>query len=107
MKSIDIKNALPPGYVLGNYELESMLGHGGFGITYRARHRRLGMAVAIKEYLPVDWALRDGRTTVSPRSGGHREGYEKGLKRFLEEAQSLAKFDHPNIVGVRDFSPPP
>ena len=49
--------ALPVGTVLGKYRLETVLGQGGFGITYRAVDTELDRAVAIKEYLPADAAL--------------------------------------------------
>ena len=53
----------------GQYEILGVLGAGGFSITYKARDKLLDSVVAIKEYLPSDFALRhqDG-TTVGPRS---------------------------------------
>lgn len=95
------KNALPIGYRLEDYEIESILGHGGFGITYKARDVSLGSAVAIKEYLPQELAIRDrGDHSVSPKSAGDGDSYRWGLERFLEEARTLARFKHPNIVRV-------
>ena len=55
----------------------------------------------MKEYLPNEIAVRDG-TEVHPKSSGDREGFEWGLSRFLDEAQTLARFEHPNVVRVRD-----
>ena len=97
------RNALPLGTVLNDvYTVESELGHGGFGIVYRARHQDLG-PVAIKEYLPVELGLRDGRS-VHPVSADTREFFEAGMGRFLQEAQQLVKFrTHPGIVSCRDF----
>jgi hypothetical protein len=94
------KNALPVGYTLEDYEIESILGHGGFGITYKARDRSLGSLVAIKEYLPQDLAIREQGLTVSPKSAGDGDSYRWGLERFLDEARTLARFKHPNIVRV-------
>ena len=95
--------ALPAGYRLENYRLEAVLGHGGFGITYRAIDEDLEQTVAIKEYLPRDMAFRDKDSTVSPLSESDRDTFEWGLERFLDEARTLARFHHPNIVGVRRF----
>ena len=50
--------ALPEGYSLHWYEIESVLGQGGFGITYLARDTNLDQPVAIKEFLPSDLAVR-------------------------------------------------
>ena len=63
-----LRGVLPAGTVLRGYEIKSVLGQGAFGITYRARDLTLGRDVAIKEYLPTSLALREGRTTVVPRS---------------------------------------
>ncbi len=41
------KDALPPGYQLAEYTIESVLGHGGFGVTYLAIDVQLGTEVAI------------------------------------------------------------
>ena len=43
-------DALPQGSRLGAYVVEDVLGHGGFGIVYRARHADLDYVVAIKEW---------------------------------------------------------
>lgn len=98
------KNALPPGYQLADYHIESVLGHGGFGITYLARDTVLGAQVAIKEYLPHDIALRQGETAVLPNpSRDAMRDYRWGLKNFVKEARALARFKHPNIVRVLRF----
>ena len=97
------RNALPPGYRLESFRMGSVLGHGGFGITYRALDEDLRHAVAIKEYLPREVAFRDRDSTVLPLSESDRETFDWGLERFLDEARTLARFRHPNIVGVRRF----
>ena len=101
MTDQDHKQALPPGFRLGSYRVVRVLGVGGFGITYLCEHAGLGVQVAVKEYLPNEIAVRDG-TSVHPKSAGDREGFEWGLSRFLDEARTLARFEHPNVVRVRD-----
>lgn len=93
--------ALPSGTVLvGDYRIERVLGAGGFGITYLATEIALARLVTIKEYFPSDIAARDGNIEAVPRSRDCASDYKWGLDRFIEEAQTLAKFDHTNIVRV-------
>ena len=93
-------DALPALSRLHWYVLERVLGQGGFGITYLARDTNLDQRVAIKEYLPLDVATRMPDTTVRSRTEELRERYRWGLERFIQEARTLARFDHPNIVRV-------
>ncbi len=95
-------NALKKGQKLHWYEIQDILGQGGFGITYLAQDLNLAHEVAIKEYLPVDLAIRTKNGTVSPVSEEHHERYYWGLERFLDEARTLGQFKHPNIVRVRN-----
>ena len=100
----DDLRALPIGYVVSDYRIDGVLGHGGFGITYLATDAMLNRRVAIKEYFPREFAVREG--TLIVRAAGNKEDRETfswGLKRFLDEARVLALFDHPNIVAVRRF----
>jgi len=66
------------------YEVEAMLGHGGVGVVYRARHLRLKRPVALKMLL----------------SGPFAQAGE--LERFLREAEAVAGLRHPNVVQVYD-----
>ena len=94
---------MPVGTVLREFTIQAVIGHGGFGIVYRAGHNELDLTVAIKEYLPVELAVREG-ATVQPRSGTDRKDFEDGLRRFRDEAQALIDFDsHPSIVSCREF----
>jgi serine/threonine protein kinase len=93
-------DALAPGYRLHWYVLEQVLGQGGFGITYLARDTNLDQPVAVKEYLPAEVAGRRGDSSVRARTEEHDERYRWGLDRFIREARTLARFDHPNIVRV-------
>jgi len=98
------QHALPVGTRIDNYEIRSILGIGGFGITYRAYDRALDCDVAIKEYLPVGLAVRGGNTSnVLPKSEQDGEQYGFGLGRFLDEARTLARFHDPSIVRVSRY----
>ena len=103
-KPEELRGTLPAGTRLRNYELMSVLGHGGFGITYYARDTTLGREVAVKEYLPTSLALRENGTTVVPRSTQLAEDFIWGRERFLEEARILATLEGvPSIVRVYDY----
>jgi serine/threonine protein kinase len=74
------------GQQLGPYELQSKLGVGGMGVVYRAVHRRLGQARAIK-VLPAAYA-----------------NDELFLQRFEREAKLASELRHPNIVMIFDIA---
>ena len=96
-------NALPNGYRLQEYELVRVLGFGGFGMTYLGYDHNLDKAVAIKEYLPSDIAVRTGDNSVVPQASEFQGDFAWGLERFLDEARTLARFDHRHLVKVHRF----
>ena len=100
--SIDNVQALPLGTQLGDYRLDAVIGQGGFGITYRAFDGQLAKVVAIKEYLPVEFAVRRGGEVV-PRGARFADDFAWGRERFLDEARALARFRHQHIVPVLRF----
>lgn len=79
--SLESETDLPD---IPGYELYEVLGHGGMGIVFRARHLRLDRQIALKMILPA----------VYP---GPIE-----FKRFEREAQIIASLCHPHIVQVFD-----
>ena len=96
-------NALPNGYRLQEYELVRVLGFGGFGMTYLGFDHNLDKPVAIKEYLPSDIAIRTSDNSVVPQASEFQGDFAWGLDRFLDEARTLARFDHRHIVKVHRF----
>jgi serine/threonine protein kinase len=98
--------ALPPGTVLQKkYLIGKVLGQGGFGITYLAWDLMLNIKLAIKEYMPEQLATRTtGQNSISVYRSALTDEYEYGLKKFIEEARTLARFiEHPNVISVRDY----
>src|SRR5260370_19431201 len=76
--------ALTSGTKSGPYEIQSPLGAGGMGEVYRARDTRIGRDVAIK-VLPEAVAKDADR-----------------LRRFEQEARTIAALSHANILGIHD-----
>ena len=96
-------SALPAGTRLGEFELLSLLGVGGFGIVYLAFDHALEREVAIKEYMPSSLAGRSETMHVSIRSKSDAETFALGLRSFVNEARLLARFDHPSLLKVHRF----
>ncbi len=98
---------LPPGtpFAEGKYLIGRVLGIGGFGITYIGYDTRLKIKLAIKEYFPrhlANRALPDKQ--VRPHDEKAEQDFRDGLRYFLREAQTAAKFDsHPHVVAVKDY----
>src|SRR5262249_45681914 len=67
------------------YEMDALLGRGGMGVVYKARHLRLKRTVALKMLLAGPWA--------GPEEMG----------RFLREAEAVAGLRHANVVQVFDI----
>ena len=73
------------GQVIKAYELQDMIGEGGFGAVYRAHQQIIGREVAIKIILP-QYANRP-----------------EFIRRFETEAQLVARLEHPHIVPLYDY----
>lgn len=89
----------------GRYVIESVLGSGGFGVTYKAWDALLSSYVAIKEYFPKSVVNRmPGDASVSVFTSVNADEFNRGIHRFLKEAKDLARFNEiPGIVSVFDF----
>ena len=74
------------GHRILDFVLKQVLGSGGMSVVYRGEHRVTGQEVAIK-ILPPELAVHDDLKA-----------------RFVEEARVLAMLDHPNIVGLNNFT---
>ena len=70
----------------GRYQLEHVLGVGGFGVVYQATDGESGVEVAVKVLM------------------GHLKSTARDLKRFQREARAAAQVDHHNAVRVLDIS---
>lgn len=97
------RNALRHGTELHWYTIDRVLGQGAFGITYLATDNNLHRPVAIKEYLPGQLVHREQDGSVMALTDELVDEYEAGLKRFIFEARTLAKFEHPAIVRVHNI----
>ena len=88
------------------YKIGTVIGDGGFGITYRAVDMNTGKGVAVKEFYPREVVARSSmdHTTVKLVNRDNTAQFQKGLNSFLEEANGLARFNNTDkIVNVYDF----
>ena len=96
---------LQPGSTLqnGKYQIQRVLGQGGFGVTYLALQQGLNRIVAIKEFFMENFCVRNADTHhVTIATEGSRELVERYRNKFLKEARNIAKLEHPNIVSIID-----
>lgn len=96
---------LTPGTLLKNLIVGTVIGVGGFGITYKCYDTTLGIIKAVKEFYIVGLVNRaPGERRVGLLSGDKAEQYKERLKRFHMEAQSVAQFGKAkDIVNVYDY----
>lgn len=84
------------------YQIKKTLGKGGFGITYLAEDLINHGNVVLKEYMPVQYAMKkEDRIEVLPE---YQKEYKSGLKKFLKEAKLMASLETvPEIVRVLNY----
>lgn len=95
------ENALPVFSTLhNNYIIGRVIGQGGFGITYAAKHISANKECCIKEFYPKEFAHRaaDGYNVEPNDSSRSAEVYRKAKEGFVEEARSLV-----DIHGTKDI----
>ena len=97
------ENLLPIGTKLGEFEITDIIGWGGFGIVYLAYDHSLQRQIALKEYMPSSFAMRNAHGEISLKSNSNKEIFQAGLRSFINEARLLAHFDHPSLVKVYRF----
>ncbi len=92
------ENVLPIGTKLEEFEITDIIGWGGFGIVYLVYDHSLQCQVALKEYMPSSFAIRNSYGEIALKSESSRDIFQAGLRSFVNEARLLAHFDHPSLV---------
>ncbi|MDJ0742173.1 MAG: protein kinase [Xenococcaceae cyanobacterium MO_167.B27] len=85
----------------GQYQIEKVLGEGGFGITYKGQNRQNSSLVAIKELWP-EKSARQGATVTWPSSITPKEK-QLQINKFKLEASNQQKCLHPNIPKIYEW----
>ena len=97
--------SLTPGTTLcgGKYVIEKILGEGGFGITYYARHTMLDHCYAIKEFFISGKCVRDTVHHTLSLQDITPQMFQQYRDRFVAEAKTLIELNHPGVVKVVDI----
>jgi len=95
---------LPAGTPLAQeYVIEKALGSGSFSMTYKARHATREQYYAIKEFFINGYCTRNVQHNTVQLHEMQTDLYDKYKQQFWDEAQMMAKLNHPNIVKVLDI----
>lgn len=97
----DELQTLAPGYRLGDYEVQRLLGSGTFGNVYLCHDENGSPSVAVREYMPHGLAVRAADTRVQAVSPAAEEAFRAGLGRFVRRAERMMAVEHPNLVRIR------
>ena len=104
LPSQEVRGVLSAGTRLYDYEIISVLSQSGLSATYLAHDTNLDCRVAIKEYLPLSLAWREGSMSVVPRSTELGEQFMQERSRFVDEACALARLGETRgIVRIDDL----
>ena len=95
--------ALETGSIIDNFTIQKVLGNGGFGIVYLAKHNLTDALVAIKEFFPSSMVHRVNSSTVQINTTHDSPSFEAGMESFVKEAKTLAKLHHAGLVQVLHF----
>ena len=88
----------------GKYKIKSVLGQGGFGITYLGWQDELNRYVAIKEFFMKEYCDRNETTSqVSLGTVGNHEQVERFRQKFIKEAQLIAGLNNTYIIPIYDI----
>ncbi len=87
----------------GKYKIERILGQGGFGITYLATQVMLDRKVCIKEFFFKEYCDRTSTGFVISTTSNNKEIVARFLNKFLKEARTISRLDHPNIIRILDI----
>jgi serine/threonine protein kinase len=95
---------LSKGHAVHKYEIEKLIGTGGFGLTYGARDLTINRAVALKELYLRDHCLRSEANEVLAREPARDERILKWARYFFsEEARITFSMRHQSIVRIYEF----
>lgn len=94
---------LPANQFIEEYKIINCIGQGGFGTTYLCFDENLKRKCVIKEFTPHQIAHREISLNIISKSKRFLDQFTIGKNDFLQEAQRLALFSHPNIVRVNRF----
>lgn len=87
----------------GKYRIISVLGQGGFGITYLAEHTMLDKMVAIKEFFPKEYCDRDNTSHLTIGTQNNVDLVAQLKNKFIKEARNISKLRHNNIITIHDI----